>query len=102
MQEIPQQILSSGRHDGLAVELNPFGGKLAMPQTHHDSIPCLGADLETCRNVGNNQRVVPGRRKTLRQTFEQPLAVMENVTGLTVHQCRSANNLSAEYFADGL
>src|SRR5438094_8371713 len=46
--------------------------------------------------------MVSGRWKTLRQSFEQPLAVMKNFTRLSMHQRRRADDPASEYFADRL
>src|SRR5438876_10559259 len=84
------------------MELNPFGRVVPMPESHHNAVLCLCADLKTGRNVSDHERVISRGWKTLRQASEQRFRVVKNRAGLAVHQRWRAHHLSAKDFADRL
>src|SRR5262245_58187235 len=73
-----------------------------MAEAHNHAILRFSADFERRRDRRDHEGVITSRLKSLRQAFEQAFAVMKDLADFSVHQRRRANDLAAEYFADGL
>src|ERR1019366_2131640 len=107
-QEIRHQSLPFVRQHALGMKLHTLDGKLPVSQAHDHPrsvfVQSPGADFKIARQAifGDDQRVVAGRSHRRRQSEEDGLAVVLNLTGLAVHQVLRANHLAAEGSADRL
>jgi hypothetical protein len=71
--KIREQLFADDRQDGFRMKLNPFDRICAVTQSHDDSVCSMSADFQTGRNVGDNQRVIAGCGKALRNSAENGL-----------------------------
>ena len=86
------------------MELHAIDRIVAMLEAHDDSILGLGGDLQMIRQrfSVDDQRVITGRDERIRQSLEDPLAIVLDERCLAMHQLRSADHISAEGIANRL
>ena len=100
--KIGEQLFADDGQDGFRMELNAFDRISPVTQSHDDAVCSVSADLQTGRNVRDNQRVIARCGKALRNSTENGFAIMDDRARLPMHQRWSAHHFATKYFADSL
>src|SRR5712671_5243796 len=104
LQKILEQFFSALRQDGLRVELDPKDREFLVLESHDLFFLGMRGDLKRGGQAFSfdEERMVTRGDERIVETFEDAGPVMIDLRGLSVHEARGADDLSAENLPDAL